>query len=364
MKWKLPRFAWLILPLLTACGGQELEDSRQIYQRKNSLLNSNFDLWQRGLKITYENQEEKYGADRWFLRNTLGDGSEVTFTRVTATNPGSHYGAAIQIQTAPVDHHQNGVELFQTLESADSISLIGENVTFSAQVKALGRVNRIGLQVMYQTEEYLADRPWGEEKVVEVNATGFTRATLAGIPIDDRLGRKGVIGVRVRIVDVVQGNPYDVKNGFVIEQAMLNPGIVAPDYQRREPTIETEIRACQRYYEKSFALERYEEADKTLIAMLLALVLEGTGRPVSFKVTKRSAEPRVRMLEEKEGKLIFLPNETMGDRNYRARNANENGFNVAGPEAERASHWIADAEIYPRPMESVRSRSSGKISNQ
>jgi hypothetical protein len=224
---------------------------------RNFLINSDFIFCQRALFNSGENipnNTYQYVLDRWYSRNTLGNSGVITVSQITGTVPGSLFALKQIISTAPISSQLNECELYQVLENKDSIQLYGQTASFSIWVKALGNVNTIGIQFFSAAGEAKLTTPIGSEVVTSVNSSTFTHCFINGQALGTSWGTAGVVGVRIRIVGVSSGNQYDLGNGFVCEQAMLNLGGTSAPFRRAGNTIAEEQLICQRYYEKSYAI--------------------------------------------------------------------------------------------------------------
>lgn len=225
-----------------------------IDNRKNLLINSNFNFWQRGTSITVANTVSTYLADRWYVKNSLGTNGVITYSQVAAVNSGSVFGAKVQITTAPTAAQTNGTELYQVLENSDSLQTIGQLLSAGMLVKSFGNVNQIGIQFAYATTEVKPTLFLGTETLVTVNSATFTSATAIAQAVNNSPTNSGVVGIRIRITGVSTGNLYDLNNGFVVEQVMMNIGASVAPYQMAGRNIQEELAMCQRYYEKSYNL--------------------------------------------------------------------------------------------------------------
>src|SRR5581483_6255425 len=118
-------------------------------------------------------------------------------------------GAQVQITTAPTAAQTNGTELYQTLENLSFLELYSQNACFSANIKALGNVNQVGLQFMSNTSEAKVTTTIGSEVTVAVNTSGFTLGQIVNQALGSAMTTSGVVGVRIRITGVSSGNLYD-----------------------------------------------------------------------------------------------------------------------------------------------------------
>ena len=118
----------------------------------------------------------------------------------------------------------------------------------SAWIKALGNVNQVGLQFFYATTEAKVTVAIGTEQLVNVNSSNFTIGQLVAQALGSSMTTSGVVGVRIRITGVSAGNLYDLNNGFIVEQAMVNAGTTAASFSRAGRNTQEEFIMCQRYY--------------------------------------------------------------------------------------------------------------------
>lgn len=217
------------------------------HQFKNRLINSAFDVWQRGTSTTIANAATAYQADRWYAKNSLGTNSVLTYSRVSGIIAGSKYAAQLQITTAPTASQANGCELYQVLENSDSLELMGQAISFAVNIKALNNVTQVGLQFCYATSETKPTLFFGTEQIVNVNNATFVKGLLSAQNSSTLPTSAGVIGVRIRIISVSSGNLYDLNNGFVVEQAQVNLGAYVPTFSRNSSSFQEELAKCHRF---------------------------------------------------------------------------------------------------------------------
>ena len=214
----------------------------------NSLLNAAFDLWQRGTSITgIANGSSTYGPDRWYAKNSLGTNGVLRIDQTTGGVDGSKYGCSVKISTAPTAAQANGCELYQTLENFNTLPFYNKTASFSIWAKALGNVTQVGVQFFYKTTEAKVDTSIGSEQLLTVTTGGFALAKIASQALGNSMTTSGVIGVRIRITGVSSGNTYDINYEFVVEQAMMSLGPLAP-FSRAGANIGDELMMCSRYY--------------------------------------------------------------------------------------------------------------------
>lgn len=215
----------------------------------NVLINGNFDYWVRGTSVTVANTVSTYQADRWYVKNSLGTNGVITYSQVTGTSTGAKFGAKVQITTAPTAAQTNGTEFYQVVENFNTLLLLSQSISGSAQIKALGNVNQIGIAFVTATTEVKPTTLLGTESLVSVNTSTFSLASVLNQAVSTTPTTSGVVGIRIRITGVSTGNTYDLNNGYVVEQGTLAIGSTAMTFNRNAPTIAEEQNSCQRYYE-------------------------------------------------------------------------------------------------------------------
>ncbi len=253
---------------------------------KNYLINGAFDIWQRNLSPTntIANGVSTYVPDRWYGKNSLGTNGVLTMSQVAGTLQGSKYGCSLQITTAPTAAQANGTEMYQVIENANSLDLIGTSISFSVWIKALGLVNQVGIQFAYATTESKPSLFFGTEQLVTVNTSSFSIGSLLAQNSGTLPTSSGVIGVRIRITGVSSGQLYALNNGFVVEQACVNLGGTAIAFTRQGRSFADELDLCQRYFEtlgSSASANRPIGMGVCTVANTTAIVL------TPFKVQKR-----------------------------------------------------------------------------
>ena len=227
---------------------------------QNQLINGALDWWQAGTSSTVTatggatpTATYLYQADQWSANNILGGGTVegiITYSQVTGATNGSKFGAKLQITTAPTGTGiQNGCELYQALSNRATMALYGQTASFTVLVKSFGNVNQVGVQFFYATSEGKLTTSIGSEVLTTVNTSTFTSCTINGQALGTSMTTSGIVGVRIRITAVSSGNTYDLNNGFVIEQAMLNLGPVAMPFSRQYNDPAQELMACKYFYE-------------------------------------------------------------------------------------------------------------------
>ena len=197
----------------------------------NVIINGGFDIWQRGTSFVGTGI---YTADRWATFNTAGT---TTHSReASVVPPGQTYSMKLTQTVATTTPY-----IFQAIETANTIPLVGQVVTVSAYV--YGTVSSsFSLELVHSTT---VDRTpvtaWDGTVAIVTQAVGptWTRITATGtVPSNAKSLR---IGVYV--------NGLALSQPAYIAGVQLEAGAVATPFRRNAPSIQAEFAACQRYYQ-------------------------------------------------------------------------------------------------------------------
>lgn len=215
----------------------------QVTSQPNYLINSNFDIWQRGTSFA---STSGYLADRW---TNVGSYNAVTASQQTTGAPnGSRY--YMRFTSTGSSSYMN---LAQLMETSTSAELWGKTVTFSILLRRNATLNTpsvyVGLEksatvdagagaswsTITSTNVLLASIPTGT-----TNADWYRATITATVPNDGTANS-------LRVHCYYNGA---AANGSILEfaQPMLEQGSVATNFKIASGTIQGELAACQRYY--------------------------------------------------------------------------------------------------------------------
>ena len=211
---------------------------------KNSLINGNFDIWQRGTSISTSGSFP-YASDRW----AHNYGSAHTMSQQTTGVPaGSRYCLRVTTNTT------GGVAYTgQVIETANVVPLQGQTVTVSIKVRRNSSfVGDLLLGInKSSTVDNAMSGSWNS--VVSATATNanlptgtgsanwFTVTSTFAVPND---------GTANSLYIVLQPLSNQTSSGayYEVAQAQLEIGSVATAFSRAGGTLQGELAACQRYY--------------------------------------------------------------------------------------------------------------------
>ncbi len=216
---------------------------KEIANRKNYLLNGNFDFWQRGTSFSTAGT---YQSDRWY--NPTGELSNVTVTKSTATP----FLGSTSFSRATSTGASSFANLAQALESTVVNGMKGKTFTFSIVVRRNSTFNATGISVAIQknaTADTRQGGTWSTISGVSTPLASLAADTWVQLQVTATIPNDGTAnGVRVYLsynTSVASGSILDISQG------MLNEGSVAAPFTLASPTIDSELQSCKRYYQQN-----------------------------------------------------------------------------------------------------------------
>jgi hypothetical protein len=216
---------------------------------KNGLINGGFDIWQRGTSFTGL-LGNAYGADRWMFNNTTGR----TYSRQTSGVDGIQYSLR-----AARDSGQTWTTtplIVYSMESTQAIPYAGKTVTLSYYAKA-------GANFSAASNALALDWKSGTGTDQNVYTAGYTgSATLVSTTVTlttsyQRFSHTFLVAsTATEIGGTFSYTPVGTAGAndfFEITGVQLEIGSVATNFSRAGGTIQGELAACQRYYNRIVA---------------------------------------------------------------------------------------------------------------
>jgi hypothetical protein len=220
---------------------------------KNIIINGNFDFWQRG--TTYAAIPNLIILADRFKTSLAGTSVNATYSRDTnVPNTVSLYSAKLQQLTSSATSVTE-FGLFQILEAQNTFPLLGKTVTLSFWYRSNKTGNHYARLFCNQTGgtdvttafTVSAANTWEKKTITFSSFAGATAISTA--PTDSGGGIQIGLNLYPNASITVAANDY-----FQIAQVQLEQGSTATAFQRAGGTIQGELAACQRYYEKSINL--------------------------------------------------------------------------------------------------------------
>jgi hypothetical protein len=220
---------------------------------KNCVVGGGFDVWQRGTTFSTAGV---YSADRWYTVN-YGAAATLSWSRQTATNTNASY--AMQIQRASGQTGTALPAILTVIESANVVAYAGKTVTASVWLKrgadAPSSASAYYLQVRTGT-----GTDEGAVSCVNATWTGYVANAPASPPAvtttSTQFTYTFTVASNVKEMAILVGyqtaGTAGTNDWLQVENVQLEIGSVPTTFTRAGGTIQGELAACQRYFEKSF----------------------------------------------------------------------------------------------------------------
>jgi len=315
--------------------------SNQVIQqpyRKNFLINGCMRVAQR-VSVALSTAAQYGGVDRWKAVLTTATGGTVSQATIGSTS-----GSRKAVEIANASCTSGGVLAFETrVESKDSTYLGGKTITFSAYV-----YHNFGSTTNFKVYFYkpnAVDDFSAATQLFESANIAVLSGTWAQVLLTATLGDTDANnGFRVQIA--ATGLTLSAKSCF-LAAAQLEIGSVATTLEYR-PFAE-ELALCQRYYEKSFAIEIPPGSTNDDGRVLFYTPVASYYLFVPFKTRKRIAPSTVKIFSYTTGAEGYIRNAiTAADVAITAGTNWQTGFEQRA--TVTAGHligfqWTADAEL-------------------
>jgi len=217
-------------------------------QPKNYLINGSMEIWQRGTTglVGGTGATVGYTADRWQAFR-IGYAAGLTCARATGPT-GSRY--ALRAQRDSGNTSLVGIQAYQTLETAQAQNMAGDQVTFSAWIrKGADFAGTFTQRIIYGTgtDERITTGFTGQTTLVSTSktlTTGWVLYSVTGtLP-------SGATEVAVGFQYIPSTATAAANDYFEFALAQLEIGATPTPFQMTSGSIEAELIACQRYYQR------------------------------------------------------------------------------------------------------------------
>jgi hypothetical protein len=257
----------------------------------NAVLNSSFNVWQRGTSVAASNQS-LYTADRWMVATAAS--MSVTISRQatgdTTNLPNIQYCARVQRNNGQTATGNWNIQ--QSMESINSIPFAGKTVTLSfyarkgANFSAASDLLVVGFYSGTGTDQNFQNGYTGTVNVVNTTqaiTSTWVRYTFTGSVPSTSTELALVLGYTAT-------GTAGASDFFEITGVQVELGSVATPYRSNQPTYQAELAACQRYYEKSYDQTIAAGANSTGGSIYITQTSDGSNNSafsLRFKVEKR-----------------------------------------------------------------------------
>lgn len=222
---------------------------------KNAVINGGMDIWQRGTSVALTASSSNYVTDRFYsYRGTLATGGTVSrqLTSDTTNLPNIQYCARVQRDLGNTSTQPT--VLVSDLETVNSIPYAGKTVTLSFYARAGANYsatsNALNVTLFSGTGTDQAIRGGYTNQLSPISQTATLTTTW------QRFSYSASIGSNVTQLGLyILTNPTGTAGAndyFEITGVQLELGTTATTFSRAGGTIQGELAACQRYYQKSY----------------------------------------------------------------------------------------------------------------
>jgi hypothetical protein len=264
-------------------------DSSPFVGGKNAVLNSAFNVWQRGTSFT--NVANVYGPDRWLMyRSNANTTVSRQLTNDTTNLPNIQYAARMQRTASSTS--LDTFYLLNMFETVNSIPFAGKTVTFSfyaragANYSATSNVLNAILRTGTGTDQSWISGYTGDASPITGSATLTTtwqRFTYTGT-------------IATTATELTLGFTYTpigtagAADFFEVTGVQLEVGSVATPYAPYSPTYQGELAACQRYYVRWTGSASYPRFASKGVSVSSTNVYFYVDHPVEMRVAPTAIE--------------------------------------------------------------------------
>lgn len=217
---------------------------------KNSVLNSNFSVWQRGTSVSVSAASNAYTADRWQLFTQSGQASTVSrqATGDTTNLPNIQYCARVQRNSGQTGAGQ--MSFIQPLETANTIPFAGKSITLSYYARAGANFSPTSNAFNF----LLYTGTGTDQNPITGGYTGGTSLATSTVNLTTTWTKYSVTTTVPTSVTELTAYAYWSATGTAgtndyveITGVQLEVGSVATAFQTATGTIQGELAACRRY---------------------------------------------------------------------------------------------------------------------
>ena len=325
---------------------------------KNAVINGGMDIWQRGTSFTSVAATLTYTSDRWYYaRSATGMTISRQTTSDTTNLPNIQYCSRIARDSGNTSTEV--IRIIQSMETVNSIPFIGKTVTLSFYARKGANYSDVSSSLVAQ----VLTGTGTDQNINSISGAAYPVNGSATLTTTWQrfsfTGTTSSSGTQLHIL--FYGTPVGTAGAndyFEITGVQLELGSVATAFSRAGGTLQGELAACQRYYERSGVLTTAPGSAGSLGEMWFpnGTIANGeTYQNPRFAVTKRTA-PTVTTYSY-NGTSSRAANDSGTDYGADSANvwrANETGFvikNNSGSSLTVTSvrwiycNWAASAEL-------------------
>lgn len=322
---------------------------------KNGVINGGFDIWQRGTSVAVASTVFGYTADRWLTNQQ----SAITVSRQSVSDttnlPNILYCARYQRNSGQTS--TTVVQLTQPFENINSTPFVGKTVTLSFYARKGADFSSSGsiLNAVLYTGT-------GFDQNLLSSYTGAATPLVSANTLTTTWQRFTVTGTVSASATEVAPYFYYTPTGtagtndyYEITGVQLELGSVATPFSRNAASIQGELAACQRYFQKSFQYSTAPANNASDVAGAISFARQATSGSVEpqvlivWKVQMRIA-PSVTLYNLYSGTAGQWSDGTTTGANARCFNISDSAAPIDNTDvtlavANASIHYAASAEL-------------------
>jgi hypothetical protein len=323
------------------------------------ILNSSFQIWQRGTSPTWiANNAGNYTADRWLAYSVAADRTVTRQATGDTTNlPFIQYCARVQRTNANAATDQ--IRFLQLLETVNSIPFAGKTVTMSFYARKGADFSAASNNLTVT----LGSGTGTDQNVIFPGYSGYANVINSTATLTttwQRFTFTGTVGTTATelttLFDYTPVGTAGAADYYEITGVQLEVGSVATPFHTYAATLQGELAACQRYYLKSYNQVTAPGTASNTVGNFGYSTISTTNTKnrgnVRFPVAMRTT-PTITLYSTSTGTSAKIFNEqTAADLDGAAQYIGESGFHaypssgvVSDTGQQLLFHYVASAEL-------------------
>jgi hypothetical protein len=224
--------------------------------QQNPILNSAYQVWQRGTSFALASSTITYTADRWSAyRTATGCTVSRQVTGDTTNLPNIQYSQRVQRDSGNTS--TAGISFYNVFESVNSIPFAGKTVTLSYYA-------RVGANFSSTSNYIVLKTGTGTDQSLYSGFTGAVNAVLAGVTYTTTWARytyTATLGTNITQlgmgIELTPSGTAGAADWIETTGWQLEVASVATPFKTFSTTLQGELAACQRYYQRTVAGTSY-----------------------------------------------------------------------------------------------------------
>jgi hypothetical protein len=258
----------------------------QVVAGKNKLINGAFDIWQRGVTFSPGSITNSYGGDRW--KCTYDDSlSGITMSRVDIADLNLGFKYAVSLKNTAGSRANGNVRLQQAFETHDTHMMRGKTYTLSFYARKIsGSSARITSMAGWTTTETNGFGSNDEITSIVPNSsltTSFQRFSQTFVASSSSSYNSMKIQLDFQFLT-------SLNDELQITGVQLEEGVVPTPFSRAGGSLQGELAACHRYYQRYSADSVFDDLGYSGKATSTTVIYAGRNPWVPFRVTPSSVD--------------------------------------------------------------------------